>query len=291
MNKTVKTAISSLALLTLFATAGCTQETITTTTASTTPKTSSAPVTTATVAPTTAGTDPTVVAPAQIAPPNATANGDAVVVFPDFVQAGAIVVDVHSDFQCPACQLYDFYFGNALKSLAAQGQIELRIHPRTIIGDALIRNDSSLRAAIGATCADTVGHFIDYHDTVFANQPKEGVGYSDADLRDNFALMAGISGDSLTRFQTCYDERATQDWVNSAELLSRNTSVPNHSQFATGITATPTFLANGFYIPLHTAVNADDSVTDAKVLQVIREAATGTVQYPLPDPAASPTDS
>jgi protein-disulfide isomerase len=287
----VKTAVSSLALLVLFASVGCSQETITTTTAPTTTKTSSAPVSSPPTAPTTTTDAPSTTQPTdigQIAPPNASPNGDAVVIFPGVAKPEAIVVDVHSDFQCPYCQVYDFFFGKTLQSLAAKGDIELRIHPRTLIGDEMIHNDSSLRAAIGVTCADTVGKFIEYHDTVFTNQPNEGVGFTDTDLRNNFAMQAGIDGDDLTTFQTCYDNRATQEWVQTAESKSRYTGVPNHAQFVNQISATPTFLANGFYIPMHEAANEDNSVDEARVLEVIQAAATGTVQYPLPEPEPEP---
>jgi protein-disulfide isomerase len=252
---TIKTAISSLALLALLATVGCAAD--------------------------------TPAAPAPTAPPNSTAQGDAVIVYPGLAKAGAVIVDVHSDFQCPWCKVYDHYFGAGLQSLARQGLIELRIHPRTLIGEYVIKNDSSLRAAIAATCADTVGAFIEYHDTVFANQPDEGVGYTDTDLRQTFATQAGISGDKLTAFQTCYDNRDTEAWVRNAETLSINTKVPNNSNMADGITGTPTFLANGFYLQIAASADADGNVDEAVLLQVIQQAALGTVQYPLPEPTNS----
>ncbi|MCL2483125.1 MAG: DsbA family protein [Propionibacteriaceae bacterium] len=154
------------------------------------------------------------------------------------VKPGAIVVEIHSDYQCPWCQRAEEIYGQALSQLSQSGDIDLRIHIRTLIGDQVIKNDSSERAGRAALCADKVGDFWAYHSTVFANQPAEGVGYTDDQLRTDFAAQAGITGQALTDFQTCYDTGAT-----SAEITAME-----QEGVQGGINATPTFLVNGIQV-------------------------------------------
>jgi len=151
------------------------------------------------------------------------------------VKPGALVVELHDDYQCPWCERAEQIYGDALAALSQSGDIDLRIHIRTLVGDQIIHNDSSERAGIAALCANKVGHFWDYHTTIFANQPQEGVGYTDDQLRVDFAAQAGISGQDLTSFQTCYDTKAT-----SAELTAMETEGT-----AAGINGTPSFFVNG----------------------------------------------
>ena len=151
------------------------------------------------------------------------------------VKQGAIVVEIHDDYQCPWCERAEQIYGDALSSLSQSGEIDLRIHIRTLVGDQIIHNDSSERAGIAALCANTVGHFWDYHATIFANQPEEGVGYTDDQLRTDFASQAGITGTDLTAFQTCYDTKATSDLLTAMEQEGT----------AAGINGTPSFFVNG----------------------------------------------
>ncbi|MDR0836645.1 MAG: DsbA family protein [Propionibacteriaceae bacterium] len=212
----------------------------------------------------------------QIVPPNATENNDAILVFGSAVKEGAIVVDVHSDFQCPGCKTYEDYFGDALFGLAQKGDIELRIHPRTMVGDRIIYNQWSVKASVAATCADAVGRFVEYNKVVFANQPAEGVGFTDEALSVTFAAEAGITGDALTQFQACYAGNATVEWVKEAEKISFDTKVPGTKFETTGINATPTYLANG---KLANEALAEAANTNTKgnsqevVLQALKDAA------------------
>jgi len=151
------------------------------------------------------------------------------------VKQGAIIVEIHDDYQCPWCERAEEIYGDALQALSQSGDIDLRIHIRTLVGDQIIHNDSSERAGIAALCANTVGHFWDYHSTVFANQPAEGVGYTDDQLRTVFAAQAGITDQDLTDFQTCYDTKATSNLLTAMEQEGT----------AAGINGTPTFFVNG----------------------------------------------
>jgi DSBA-like thioredoxin domain protein len=106
--------------------------------------------------------------------------------------------------------------GHAIQALASSGDIELRWQILTFLDDNL-RNDSSSRAARAIAAADMVGKLAPYHNTVYANQPEEeGTGYTDEQLRDDFAAQAGIKGEDLATFQKYYDNNTTKDFAEKA---------------------------------------------------------------------------
>ena len=138
---------------------------------------------------------------------------------------------IWEDFQCPACAAREEAFGPAVKQLVDEGKITVEIRTAHFL-DAGLRNDASERAALAAASADAVGKFREFHETVYVNQPAEGAGYTDQQLRVDFAAEAGIEGEDLTTFQDLYDGRAFQDFVDNAQ-----------KQFQTdGIQGTPTYM-------------------------------------------------
>lgn len=168
-------------------------------------------------------------------PVNATADRSGIVVNPGKAAAGAPKVEVFVDYQCPVCKQMDSLFGATLRDMAGKGEIELVYRTMTFL-DSNLRNDSSTRSGIAAACADNAGRYSAYHDAIFAGQPAtEGTGYTTQQLRVDFAATAGITGEALTGFQSCYDSRATSAFVTSTNELAQ----------ADGVNSTPTIKVNG----------------------------------------------
>ena len=180
-------------------------------------------------------TAPASAAPSTTAPPAPVFMENFIAVNPTAVKQGAIVVEIHTDYQCPYCKDAEDIYGGALGELSQSGDIDLRIVLRTMVGDRIIKNDSSERAANAAVCASEAGHFWAYHSAVFTNQPAEGVGFTDDQLRNAFAAQAGITGADLTAFQTCYDTKAMADRVTAMESEA----------WQAGVNGTPAFFVNG----------------------------------------------
>jgi protein-disulfide isomerase len=179
---------------------------------------------------------------ASTTPPNATASKDGMVVNPGKATAGAPVVELFFDYQCPVCKQFEGIYGASLKSLASSGAIELHYRNMTFL-DINLNNDDSLRAGIGAACSDFAGKYSAYHDEIYANQPaKEGDGYTDEMLRATIPDTVGITGADLTSFQACYDNQKTKAFVQGM----------NDSASKAGVNATPTFHVNGKDLPLQT---------------------------------------
>jgi len=179
------------------------------------------------------------------------------------VAAGTPIVEIHSDYQCPWCGRAEYIYGPAFYELSQAGEIDLRIQLRTLVGDAIIKNDDSQRAAMAAVCAYRVDAFWSYHQVIFGNQPPEGEGFSDEQLRVEFPMAAGIQSQQLVDFLACYDSKATEADVVAMEMQGREM----------GINGTPTFLVNGLKIPFDLQADADvpKQVTAATLLAGIKD--------------------
>jgi len=207
-------------------------------------------------------------------PPNGTSEMAWIQVASANIKPDAIVVDEHLDYQCPICRQVDiqYGFGAAFRQLAERGDIILHVHIRSFM-DNRLQNDSSTRAARAATCADTVGHFIDYHETIFTNQPAiEGTGYTDQQLRVDFPKEAGITGKDLTDFQTCYDAGQTLAYVQGMEQVNFTSQTVNGATQSPP-TGTPAFYVNGKPMSAADLVNKTKSNDLASVLDFLKSAA------------------
>jgi protein-disulfide isomerase len=147
--------------------------------------------------------------------------------------AGAPTLDLYEDFQCPACKSFEDQLGSTVEDLAKAGKVKLVYHVKNFLDDNL-RNDWSSKAANAAFCAADAGKFQEFHDQAYANQPSEGNGFTDDQLK-GFAQASGISGAALTTWQQCYDAGKYIDYVNSVETKS----------FDDGVRGTPTLKLAG----------------------------------------------
>jgi protein-disulfide isomerase len=148
-------------------------------------------------------------------------------------------VQLFEDFQCPICKAFnDAGFSAALETAATDGKIRLKLQPMIFL-DASNSNDSSIRATNAWGCAIDEGAGVEYDTVVFKNQPKEGVGYTDAQLVA-FGQAAGITGSAFTTFAKCVPTAIYHPWANKAEDYGS----------AQGVNGTPTVLVNGKPIDL-----------------------------------------
>ena len=199
---------------------------------------------------------------AQTTIPSLNSGKDGIVVNPAKADPATVpTLVVYQDFQCPVCKQYEEIYGAALTSLVDSGKLILDYRTMTFM-DTNLQNTASVRSTVGAACADVAGLYTDYHEAVFANQAAEervgDVGYTDELLRDDIPGDLGMTGDTLTSFQACYDKKSTHDVISSI----------NEAAGRAGVNSTPTYRVNGADFELR-SVNP----TADELLAAIRTAA------------------
>jgi len=212
-------------------------------------------------------------------------------------KAGALIVDVQFDYQCPYCAKVENAYAVNFETLNSQGDIILRNHTRTFL-DNRFQNNSSMKAAVAAACVDYADNtkYAAYHNLIFVNQPpsdKEGTGYTDDQLRNQFTSAVGLTGDALTTFQACYDQQQTLQFVQDVEYNNAqpvaNPSPPNNYLFGgnkpnaddaagqctgtanapIGVCGTPDFYVNGVEFTFGDLMNSDFSPKLTTVSQLL----------------------
>lgn len=142
-----------------------------------------------------------------------------------------VVIEVFSDFQCPACKLFaTTELSSLLTDFVRPGLV--RIEARDI--DILDRGSSteSLRLAVGAACAAEQGRYWEFHDLVFWNQGRENRGDHSSEFIARIATAAELE---MTAWNAC---------ITRADLAKAITTRTADAA-AAGITSTPTLRING----------------------------------------------
>jgi protein-disulfide isomerase len=188
-----------------------------------------------------------------------------------------VVMEVFSDFQCPACKIfYVTELPSLLRDLVGPGL--LRIEARDI--DIIDRGGSteSIELAAGAFCASEQNLYWEFHDLVFWNQGGENHGDHNRAFIDRVAEAAGLD---MTGFAACFARSDIRQPVLDLTASAR----------AEGISSTPTLRINGQVV---TGV-PDYTQLHAYILQLVAQASpTPQPSSPAPSsasPSAAPAPS
>ena len=151
-------------------------------------------------------------------PPDGDENRAWITVPSENTKAGALVVDVHTDPQCPICKYVEGYYAKLFGELNDRGDIVIRQHTRIFL-DSNLGNVSSTKVAMAAACVNIVDRtkYADFINTVFDNQPQEGLGFTDNQISVEFAANIGLEGKNLDKYQNCLEGQSTLQWVLDVE--------------------------------------------------------------------------
>ena len=131
-------------------------------------------------------------------------------------------VHIYVDYQCPWCGLLEEVSGPAILDAAEAGDIKLTFTLMSFL-DGNLGNDSSLRAANAAMCADDQGAFAEFHQTTFAGQPEEERdGWTDEELI-GFAEAAGV--EDVEEFSACLADGTHNDYVRDMQTRANQEGV------------------------------------------------------------------
>lgn len=145
----------------------------------------------------------------------------------------AVLVEVFTDYQCPACKRYA---ETTEKSLIESGYIEqglvYYIFRQFPFIDDYAGTGESDQSANASMCASEQGYFWEYHDIVYANWNGENAGtYSDANL---LAFAAQLPLD-MDAFEQCFKENRYKSEIEADLALGM--------QY--GVNGTPSVFVNG----------------------------------------------
>lgn len=148
---------------------------------------------------------------------------------------GPVKVELWEDFQCPGCKAFEGAYGDMLRDRVDQGDVTLTIHPLSFL-DERLDNTSSALAANAFGCVTDAGEqeALDFHLTVYANQPEERPGTEAWDAEQLIAWGNEVGVESAT-WEDCVNDLTYSDWVSQVQT----------SMSKAGIHSTPTVFLNG----------------------------------------------
>ncbi|KAA0205621.1 DsbA family protein [Candidatus Uhrbacteria bacterium] len=141
-----------------------------------------------------------------------------------------VVVQIYSDYQCPACKAQEPAINYAVQRYADRVKFVWKDFPLMSI------HPNARAAANAAWCANEQGKYWEYHDLLFSEQSSWG---PLRDPKENFRTYANRVGINVDSFGTCYDARRYDAKV-MAGVQEGN---------ANRVTGTPTIFVNGVRHP------------------------------------------
>jgi protein-disulfide isomerase len=138
-----------------------------------------------------------------------------------------VLVEVYSDFQCPACRV----LATSVKPLLIAEYVDPG-HVRVVYRDFAFLGAESISAAIGARCAAEQNRFWQYHDYLFANQEGQERGAFSTARLDAIAETVGLD---MEAYRACVADPAQRQ-----ALLDERTAAG-----AVPIDSTPTLVIDG----------------------------------------------
>ncbi|MFI6155558.1 DsbA family protein [Kitasatospora sp. NPDC051170] len=186
--------------------------------------------------------------------------GDKNLVIPVGASNAPAVLTVYEDPRCPACGIFEREFSSTIDQLEDAGKIYTNYHLVSFI-DRAVPGKGSKIGANALACAQDAGHFRDFHDVVYRNQPDET---NDAfgDKAVLLSLAKQVNGLDTPEFQACVNDRKYGGWVSSVQQDFDKSSYKS----------TPTVLLNGQ--PIYPK-NGNDEITPANLAKWVDAANQG----------------
>lgn len=142
-----------------------------------------------------------------------------------------VVIELYSDFQCPACQLFvTERMPRLLNDYVRGGTVRIEARDIAFLGTG--NPDESLELAAGAACAAAQDRYWTFHDLVFWNQGRENRGDHNTAFIQRIADKAGVD---RAAFDACFAGAEVRSPINATTAQAA----------AAGINSTPTLVVNG----------------------------------------------
>ncbi len=147
------------------------------------------------------------------------------------VASAPVVLELYSDFQCPACKLFvTRQLPLLVSEFVRPGTLRIEARDIDILGTGT--PSESLELAAGAACAADQGRYWQFHDYVFWNQGRENRGDHDTAFIGRVADAAGVE---RSAWDTCFGQSGSRTSITTQTAAA----------LAAGINQTPTLVLNG----------------------------------------------
>ena len=197
-----------------------------------------------------------------------------------------IRIQMYVDYFCPICGQFEEANGDQLSTWIESGAARVEIFPIAILDRASQGTKYSTRAANAAACvADkSPDQYYDFHNILFANQPKENTeGLSDKQL---IALTSEAKVSDPKSIADCINDGTFKNWVADARNRAQNGPIVDSN--VDKIAGTPTVIVNGLK---YTGALDDAKAFSAFVIQAentnFNKKSTST-PTPAPEPSETP---
>jgi protein-disulfide isomerase len=165
-----------------------------------------------------------------------------------------VVVEVFSDFQCPACGNYATSVEPLLiNSFVSDGRVRYIYRQFPFLDDRVSRKESD-QAANASMCAAEQNRFWDYHEILFANWNGENQG---AFANKRLVAMAQALNLDMDAFNQCFDANTYEEEINADLALGQ--------QY--GVNSTPSIFVNGVKVESPSATAIQQAIEAALATQ------------------------
>ncbi|KJS54952.1 thioredoxin domain-containing protein [Streptomyces rubellomurinus] len=186
--------------------------------------------------------------------------GDKNLVIPVGAANAPSVLTVYEDPRCPACGIFEREFAATIDQLEDAGKIYTNAHIVSFI-DRAVPGKGSKNGANALACAQDAGHFRDFHDVLYRNQPDEtSDAFGDKAVLLNLAKQ--VNGLDTPEFQACVNDNKFGGWVSAVQQDFDKSSYKS----------TPTVLLNGQ--PIYPK-NGNDEISPANLVKWVDAANQG----------------
>ncbi len=186
--------------------------------------------------------------------------GDKNLVVPVGSDNSPAVLTVYEDPRCPACGIFEREFSSTISQLEDAGKIYTNYHLVSFI-DRAVQGKGSRYGANALACAQDAGHFRDYHDVLYRNQPDEtNDAFGDKATLINLAKQ--VNGLDTPAFEACVNDSKYSGWVSAVQQDFDKSSYKS----------TPTVLLNGQ--PIYPKYN-NEEITPANLVKWVDAANQG----------------
>jgi protein-disulfide isomerase len=142
-----------------------------------------------------------------------------------------ILIELYSDFQCPACKLFTTErLPRLFNDFVRPGIVRIDSKDIAFLGTG--NPDESLELAAGASCAAEQDRYWEFHDLVFWNQGRENRGDHDTAFIQRIADAVALDRPA---FDACFARTDVRSTLTAATTQA----------LGAGINSTPTLIVNG----------------------------------------------